>query len=134
MAGRADARRAVDVQADVALGGGLRLAGVEAHPVAQRQTVRPRVGSQRELPFHGRLDGRPRGGEDEIQPVAGRPALEGAVPGERVTDQGVMVGQHRGVAVAERLEQGRRALDVGEHEGDGALGQAGFPGFAGQRR
>ena len=134
VAGRADARRTVDIQPDVALGGRLRLTGVEAHPVPQRQPVRPRVGGQRELPFHGRLDGRPRGGEDEVQPVARRPAFERAVTGERATDQRVVVGQDRGVAVAERLEQARRTLDVGEDEGDGAFRQAGFAGWLANAR
>ena len=49
VAGRADPGRPVDVESDVALGRGPRLARVEAHPVADRDPAGPLVAGDREL-------------------------------------------------------------------------------------
>ena len=129
MTRRADPSRPVDVQPDVALRRVPRLSGVETHPVADRGSVGPGVAADRELAVDRRLDGRPRAREDEVEPVARRPALERAVLGEGLAEQPVVIGQHLRIAVAERLEQARRALDVGEHQGDGPRRKAGVGRF-----
>ena len=77
-------------------------------------------GGDRDLGVDGRLDGAPRRGEDEVQPVAGRAALLGPVRGERLPDEPVVIGEHVPIALAQGLEQARRTLDVREHQGDGA--------------
>ena len=55
--GRADARGAMDVHADVVVGADLGLAGVQAHAHAQVHALGPGVGRQRTLRGHRRGDG-----------------------------------------------------------------------------
>ena len=52
--------------------------------------------------------------------VALRVDLVAAVRRERGAKQPSVVGEHVGVAVAKLLDEPRRALDVGEEEGDGS--------------
>jgi hypothetical protein len=47
---------------------------------------------------------------------------------ERVTQDAAVLGEDIRVAVPELVQQLRRALDVGEEEGDCARGQLGHPG------
>ena len=124
VAGRADAGRAMDVDADVPFGGAHRFSGVEAHPILDDRAIRPGVAGDRELGVDRGLDGLSRRREDEVQAVAGVPALEGAVAGEGVADEAMVVGEDLRVAVAERLEEPGRALDVGEGERDRAARRA----------
>jgi len=118
--GRADACRAMDVQPDVALRRPHRLAGMQAHPVEDRDPIGPGVTGNRQLPVHGRKDRGARRMKDEVEPVAGRTPLERTVARERLPDQPVMVCEHLRVAVPKRLEQAGRTLDVREHQGDGS--------------
>ena len=90
--------------------------------------------AERELPVDGRLDRVARRREDEVESVAGRSALERTVSRERLADQPMVVRQRLGITVAERLEQARRALDVGEHQGDGSRRQAGLIGLVRRQR
>ena len=129
VAGGADPGRTMDVEADVALGCPDRLARVDAHPVPYGDPVRPFPGRDCELAVDRGLDRRSGALEHEIQPIAGRAPLERTVDGERFADQPMVIGQHRRIPVPEDLEQPRRALDVGEHEGDGPGRLAGFGGF-----
>ena len=130
--GSADPRGAVDVEPDVALRGAHGLAGVEPHPIAYGDAAGPLPGPDRELALDRRLDRVAGGREDEVQPVARRAALDGAVARERLADQAMVIGQHLGIAVAELLEQPRRALDVGERQGHGARGLGGILGGRGR--
>ena len=118
VAGGTDSGRAVDVQADVALSCPNRLAGVDAHPVPDGDSVGPRPLGHGPLAVDRGLDSRSGALEDEVQPIASRAPLERTMSRERLADQPVVIGQHRRIAVAQDLEQPRRALDVGEHEGD----------------
>ena len=89
------------------------------HPIADGRPIRPWVAGERELRIDGRLDGLARARKHEIQAVARRSALERAMLGERLADQPIVIGQYLRVAIAERLEESRRALDVREDHRDG---------------
>jgi hypothetical protein len=62
-----------------------------------------------------RVGGLPEGNEESI-PL--RVDLDPAVAEERISQRPAMLGQHLCIRVAELVEQPRRALDVGEEEGD----------------
>ena len=78
------------------------------------------------LGVDGRGDGVARAREREEEGVALRVDLDAAVLREALAHQPPVVGEDVGVAVAELLQQARRALDVGEDEGDGAAGKRGM--------
>ena len=112
---RSDARAAVHVDADVALGGELGSSGVQAdahadRPVRERLAAGPRgVGCA--------LGGR----EGDEEGVALRVDLDAAVGRERLAQRAPVLGERLAVRVrAELPEQARRALDVGEEERDRA--------------
>ena len=120
---------AMDVQAHVLLGHAPRLPRVNAHPIADGDPVGPPMTGYRKLPVDGRLDRGARRRKDEVESVARRTALKGAVARERLSEEAMVIGQHLRIAVAQRLEQARRALDVGEDERDGPRQPAG-PGVS----
>ena len=116
-------RRSMDVQADVALVGEQRGPGMHTHPHAHLRAVRPGVGGDGTL-------GRNRGGdrgisreEDREVGVALRVHLGAAGLGERRPQQPALRCQDRPVGIAERLQQARRSLDVGEQEAHRAVGE-----------
>jgi hypothetical protein len=113
----------VDVDADVPLLADDRLTRVEAHANAEHRLVRPCVPGERTLGGDGRRHGVPGALEAEEERVALRVDLLAAPRGERVADHPPVLGEGVRVAVAERLEELGRALDVGEDEGDGAAVQ-----------
>ncbi len=123
-----DACRPVDVEPDVADPVARRLAGVDAHPHADRAVIRPGVPDQRALRGDGGRDRGVGAREGEVEAVAGRALLDPFVLAEGRPEQAMMVDEQIGVASAERLQQLRRALDVGEHEGHGPDRYAGRGG------
>ena len=72
--------------------------------------------------------------KDEVESVACRSALERTVSRERLADEPMVIRKRLGIAIAECLEQARRALDVGEHQGDGSRRQAGLIGLVRRQR
>ena len=115
VAGGGDARGEVDVVADVALLGDERRARVQADPHLDRAR-RERLGHRR---GRGERPGARREGEEEG--VALRVDLDPALGGARLADHAAVLGERLRVRLgAELVQQLRRALDVGEEEGDGA--------------
>ena len=121
MPGRADPRGADDVEADVALVAERRLAGVQAHAHANLGAARPCVGGERPLALDGRAHRVARARERVEERIALRVDLvpAGALRRSRAAGAGDRPTTCA-VVVAELLQQPRRALDVGEQEGDGA--------------
>jgi hypothetical protein len=72
------------------------------------------------LPVRGGGRGIARAGEDVEECVALRVDFLAATRGEGFAEESLVLGEHAAAAVAELLEQPRRALDVGEEERDGA--------------
>jgi hypothetical protein len=115
MTRRADASRAMDVSADVALIGEKRCASVQTH------THLNAAGGKCFGHLSRRGECARRGGEGEKEGIALRVHLDTVVAGARLSYQAAMLGQCLRVTLgAELLEQPRRALNVGEEEGDGA--------------
>ena len=116
-----DPRRAVDVDADVALVGHDRLAGVDAHADADRAVL------ERVPRFGGRRDGVGGARKRDEEGVALGVDLDARVPGERVPQGAPVLGEQIGVARPVLLEEPRRALDVREEKGDGAARELAQP-------
>jgi hypothetical protein len=107
----------MNVETDVALVGQLWLAGVKAHPQAYRSV------GQRTTGF---VCGGNRGagaGESDEEGVPLGVDFDAVVACDRCADEAPVFGESSGILVAELLEQARRALDVGEEEGDRAARQ-----------
>jgi hypothetical protein len=138
--GGGDPRRAVHVEADVALvAEPLRLAGVHAHPHAHRPVARPRVGGERALRVGGAGHRVPRPPEDVEEGVALRVDLPPTVLPERASHDLGVLAEDAPVVAAKRLQEPGRALDVGEHERDRAgeeprVRGRGHAGVAGRSR
>ena len=120
LAGRADPRRAMHVQADVVIQPDLRLAGVHADAHAHLDALGPTLGRRRALRAHGGGDRVARSPEGDEEPVTLGMDLAPVVLLERRAQQALMLGQHLGVATAQPRQQSRRTLDVTEQERDGA--------------
>ena len=106
---------AVDVDADVSLGGQRRCPGVQSHPDPDR------AGLERLLPGLGGGDRAGRGREGDEERVALRVDLDAVVCGERFPKDAAVLCESLGVRVRpERVQQARRTLDVREEERDGA--------------
>ena len=114
VAGSRDPRRAVDVDADVTLLRDERFAGVEAHSDTERAVLERPLGVGRSTQRVGRAR------EGDKERVALRVDLDAAVSGEGVAQDPTVLSENAGVGVAELVKEPRRALDVGEEEGDGA--------------
>ena len=113
-----DPRGAVHVDPDVPVAGDVRLTGVDAdaHPD-------PRV-TERLLDLQrGKrsVNGLTKGHEER---VARRVDLDAAVSGEDLAQPRPVIEQDVAVRVAQLLDEPRRARDVAEQEGHGALGKA----------
>jgi hypothetical protein len=118
VASPSDPRRPVDVHADVPRPRQHRFARVESHPDPNVDRLRPDVGRNGALCLNRtehRIDGPWKGNEER---VALSVDLEPVPFGEGATEDAALLGQHRRVLAAQPLEQPRRALDVGEQEGD----------------
>ena len=105
-------RRAVDVDADVALVGDDRLTRVDPDPHLHR-TVAERL-----LRFSRGRDGVSRADERDEERVALRVDLDPFVTTEHVAQGSPVLGKQRHVARPVLVQQPRRALDVGEEERD----------------
>ena len=106
--GRADPRRAVDVDPDVALLADDGLAGVDAHPDAQLGPVRPARASR--APAGRRRPRRPRRARGRSSRRTRRPACRAPRPPrapKRLADDAPVLGERVGVPVAEPLRAGR---------------------------
>ena len=117
MAGRAEARRAVDIQPDVASAGERRFTGVEAHPHPHGCPLGPRVLRQRPLRRLRRGDGIRDTREDREGGVALSVDDAPSTSFNHVLEESPVVVQHAGVGRAELLEQPCGPLDIGEEEG-----------------
>ena len=106
--------------ADVPFAADRRLACVHPHAHAQLLALRPRVRCQRPLRVDGGADGILHAAGRGEEGVALRVDLRAVVLGQGGADDPLVVGERRPVLVAQLLEHARRALDVGEQEGDGA--------------
>ena len=117
MADGSDARGAMDVDAHIALIGQQRLARMQAHADTERARLERGAtgsrGSERVRGFR----------ECDKESVSLRVDLDATVTLERFAQPAAMPGERLGVAVAELLEQPRRAFDVREEECDGAARQ-----------
>ncbi len=118
VAGRPDARRAVDRKARVPAVGRDRLPCVEPHPHPDRCAVGPLVGGKGELALDGGEQCVPRARERDEERVALRVDLVAVVGCEGLPQQALVIGEHLPVAVAELLDEPGRSLDVREQEGD----------------
>src|SRR6266571_233534 len=115
-----DACGPMHVQADVALSRMLRLAGVQAHAHLYRHSFRPGMGAEGTLTSDRCRDGigGARKGHEERIPL--RVDLVTMEFEERGTQEGAAHFQEASVALTHLLEQARRALDIGEEQGDGS--------------
>ena len=111
-----DPRRAVGGRAVVVAVTGRRIAGVDAHSDAQTTGHGPRLGVQRALGGERGVERVPRGGEDGVEPVAGRLHDSPVVLLDRVAQDRVVAFQRRAHRVRMLLPQPRGALEIGEEE------------------
>ena len=111
---RGDPRRAMDVDADVALVGHDRLARVQTHPNNDRAVFEgvPRFRGSRNC------IGGARKRDEEGIPLS--VDLDARVPRECVPQYPSVLGEQVGIGCPMLLEEPRRALDIGEEEGDGS--------------
>jgi hypothetical protein len=106
-----DARRAMDVDPHVTLVRQERLAGMHAHPHADRSLqLRLRLARCRQ-----RIR-RTRERDEERIPLSVH--LDAAVTTEHATQHAAVVRQRIGIRIAEPVQQPRRALDIREEERD----------------
>ncbi len=108
----------VHVEADVAVDGTCRLAGVEPHADADDLAVRPRMRSERSL--SGRRGSRCRGGggERDEERIPFRAQLDSAVGGKSFPHDAVVFAEEARPALPDPLGERRRAFDVREEQGD----------------
>ena len=118
VAGAADPRRDVDVESDVALVDELGLARVEADPHPQNTLRRPPLPADRALEVDGGRDRVPGAGEDEKRAVPGPVHLVPVPTARRLAHELPQARADRPVTLSERVQEPRRALDVGEEERD----------------
>lgn len=105
----------MNVSADVALIGDKRCARVQTHAHPNP------AGGKRFGQLSRRGECARRGGEGEKEGIALRVDLDTVVADARLSYQAAMLGQCLRVTLgAELLVQPRRALNIGEEEGDGA--------------
>ena len=123
VARRADARRADDVEAEVALVADGRLAGVQAHPHPHLGALGPVVCAESAL-GRNRAGDRLRCARERVEErVALRVDFRAALRAQVLAEEPPVLADDFAVVVTERLEQPRRALDVGEEERDRAAGK-----------
>jgi hypothetical protein len=91
---------------------------VDADPDAQRDPFGPGVLGEGSLCRDGRVDGLPRPVEGDEERVAVGVELASPAGGPGVAQQPLVVSHDCRVAVAQRAQERRRALDVREEEGE----------------
>ena len=112
MAGGADPRGAMDVDADVALLPDDGLAGVDAHADAELRPVRPVVAASACWAATAAATASFARAEAVEERVALRVDLLAPARAERLADDAAVIGERIGIPVAEPLEQLGRAGDV----------------------
>ena len=112
----ADARRADDVEPEIALIADRGLAGVQTHPHAHRLLLGPRVIGEGALSSDRAGDGVPRPRERVEEGVPLCVDLCAALVAEMLPQKQAMVADDIAVGVPELLEEPRRALDIGEEK------------------
>ena len=122
MTGGCDARRPVDVQADIIVGGENRQAGMDANANADA-VVSPRLGGKASLGAGRGGDGVGRILEHHEERVALGLDLNPSVVAPARPKEFMVPLEHRAVARPKGLEQPRRPFEVREHEGDDSGGQ-----------
>ena len=128
MGGAAEPRGVVDVDAPVVVVADLNVAGMDAHPDAQRAVVRPLGRFERILCGGGSPQRGTRLAERDEERVAVGVDFDAAVGGPHLAQDLVMSRQYVAVEVADLLQQPRRALDVAEEQGQVAVRQLYLPG------
>ena len=120
---RGDARRPVDVDADVPFVGDERLAGMQAHAHADRAPFeRGAAGGGGKQRIRGFREG------DEER-VALRVYLDATVGLERLAQRSSVAGEDLCIAVTELVDQPRGPFHVGEQEGNGSARQVAHSGI-----
>ena len=115
VADRRDPSSAVDVVSDVSLIGDERRPGVETNAHVDR------AGRERLCERGRRRECAGRGRKGEEEGISLGIDLDATLGGARLPDYPAVLGELVGVRLgAERVQEPRRALDVGEEEGDGA--------------
>jgi len=104
----------VDIDPHIAFGCDERLTGVNSDPYAERAL------GKRVLPFARRLDSVAGPRERVEECVSLRVYLDPAALSERGTEDPSMFRENLRVLVTEVVQERRRALNVGEEEGDGS--------------
>ena len=104
------------VHADIAFVAELRLAGVDPDPQTYDAVRRPGLVLEGVLELRGREDGVARPREREEDAVPGPVDLVTAVRRSGLADEHAQACPDRREACSERVQQSRRALDVGEDE------------------
>ena len=119
----AHARRTVNLEPDVAPVSQLGLTGVDAHPNPGQRVLRPGVAGQGPLSGDRRSHGS-RGlgerGEVLVRAAVDLMAVRGA---DGLADQAAVLLEQAEIGLPEPPRERRRALDVGDQEGDDPAGQ-----------
>ena len=123
VSGGSDSRRAMHVHAHVARGPQAWLAGVESHAYPDGVPVRPVMRFERSLRLRGRGDRVTGPREDGEEGVALGADLVAVARRESRSQDRALVGQKRGVLVAESMQVRGRAFDVGKEERDRPFGE-----------
>ena len=95
-----------------------RLTRMDAHANPYPFPLRPGVPGKAPLHLDGRSDAPTGRGEDSEERVALGVHLPPAVRDEGGANYAVVGGEHFGIEAPEPLQKGRRALDIGEKEGE----------------
>jgi hypothetical protein len=126
VAGGADARGAMDADADVVVRGRYRFAGMQAHPHAQRSALWPGMIVQRALRGDRAADRVLHAAEGDEKSIAGGAELMAVMFGNRIAEDAAVFFECFVISLRAQLRQsGRRVLDVAEEERDGARGFGG---------
>ena len=123
MSRRADPRPSMDPDPHIALGGGGRICRVDPHPDPEFAAIRPHLLRQGALAVARREDRVARASEADKERVTLCVDLVALVRGEGLAQEPSVFVEHGGIRlVAEITKQPRRALDIGEQEGNGPGG------------
>ena len=121
---------AMDIQADQAVSGLRRLAGVDAHPHPDVLPAGPGVSLQGLLHVDGCGHAGARRGKHGEQPVSLSVHLPAAVSGQARPDERTIIGEYLRVeAFSQAPQQSGRALDIGEEKRE-RLHRHSLKGFA----
>jgi hypothetical protein len=128
-----DPRGPVDVHPDVVATDETRLSRVRPDADSYLAAIRPARSRQASLAFGDRGNGGWRITEDHEERVALGPHLETVVPAERTAQDSPMDAEDVGPSRPELVDESRRALNVGEDEGERSRGKTSRAGRHGDR-